>query len=60
MSPLQLNVIEIRSLTSNHTEAVKGVDALVHCASPGYTSGETGEEILEVGFRRLSSMGHWH
>ena len=46
----QLEVIELPSLVSDYTEAVKGISALIHSASPGYIAGETGEEIIEVRF----------
>jgi hypothetical protein len=45
-------VIELPSLVSDYTEAVKGVGALIHCASPGHLAG-TGQEVLEVCFLLL-------
>jgi hypothetical protein len=44
----QLEVIELPSLVSDYTEAVKGISALIHSASPSYLAGETGEKIIEV------------
>jgi hypothetical protein len=46
----QLEVIELPSLVSDYTEAVKGVGALIHVASPNYLQDETGQEVLEVPF----------
>ena len=49
----QLEVIELSSLVSDYTEAVKGVGALIHVASPSYFQGETAQEVLEVRFLLL-------
>ena len=43
-------MIELPSLVSDYTEAVKGIGALIHSASPNYLSGATGQETLEVRF----------
>ncbi|KAF5361259.1 hypothetical protein D9758_010316 [Tetrapyrgos nigripes] len=41
-----LQVVEIPGLTSDFTDALKGVSAIVHVASPGFLKEETGEEIF--------------
>lgn len=43
-----LQTIEVESLTSDYSRAVKGVGAVIHCANPTYSKGESGQEILEV------------
>jgi nucleoside-diphosphate-sugar epimerase len=50
-----LEVVEIPSLTSDFTDAFKGVSAVVHVASPGFLKGETSKEIFNVNI--LSQSG---
>ena len=52
----QLEVIELPSLVSDYTDAVKGVDAVIHVASPSYFQGETAQEVFEVRFLLLSIL----
>ncbi len=40
----QFEVIELPSLVSDYTEAVKSISTLIHSASPGYIAGETGKK----------------
>ena len=43
-----LQVVEVASLTADHSEALKGVYAVIHVASPIYVSGNvSGKEIFE-------------
>ena len=44
----KLQTIEIASLTSDFTLAVKDVDAVIHCATPSYLQGATNKETLDV------------
>ncbi|KAK7441981.1 hypothetical protein VKT23_016259 [Stygiomarasmius scandens] len=44
----KLQVVEIPTLTSDFSDALKGVKAVVHSASPVYLKGESGQEIFEV------------
>lgn len=44
----KLQIIEIPSLESDHTEALKGVDVLIHMASPSTIRGEKLKDILDV------------
>ncbi|KAJ3996499.1 hypothetical protein F5050DRAFT_1692575 [Lentinula boryana] len=41
----QLKVIEVPSLTSDHSIALKGVDALIHSASPIFGKGVSGQDL---------------
>uniref|UniRef100_A0A0W0EU39 NAD(P)-binding domain-containing protein n=1 Tax=Moniliophthora roreri TaxID=221103 RepID=A0A0W0EU39_MONRR len=42
----QLEVVEIPSLLDDHTEALKGVSAVIHTAVPGFFNGASNEETL--------------
>ncbi|KAJ7593884.1 hypothetical protein C8J56DRAFT_925460 [Mycena floridula] len=42
-----LQVVEVESLTADHTAALRGVTAIIHCASPGFLKNETGQEIFD-------------
>lgn len=44
----QLETAEVATLTSDYSEALKGVSAVIHCAAPTYVNGATTEDILEV------------
>lgn len=46
----KLQTIEVASLTSDYTLAVRGVNTVVHCASPAFLQGETSKEILDVSY----------
>ncbi|THV04602.1 NAD(P)-binding protein [Dendrothele bispora CBS 962.96] len=48
--PDQLEIVEIPNLTSDFTEALKGVYAVIHVASATYANGATGPEIFEVAY----------
>ncbi|KAJ4485292.1 hypothetical protein J3R30DRAFT_3438564 [Lentinula aciculospora] len=41
----QLQVVEVPTLTSDHSAALKGIDALIHSASPTYVKGVSGQEL---------------
>ncbi|THU89641.1 NAD(P)-binding protein, partial [Dendrothele bispora CBS 962.96] len=43
----KLEVVELPTLTSDFTDALKGVTAVVHSASPSYLTGVSGKEIFE-------------
>ncbi|KAJ3796638.1 hypothetical protein GGU11DRAFT_670145, partial [Lentinula aff. detonsa] len=40
--------VEIRSLTSDHSHVLKGIDALIHPAFPVFMNGVTGQELFSV------------
>src|SRR5437660_1093618 len=42
-----LDVVEVPSLTADHSEALRGVQAVIHVASPIYTNGDSGKQILD-------------
>ncbi|KAJ3723834.1 hypothetical protein C8R42DRAFT_708920 [Lentinula raphanica] len=42
----QLQIVEVPTLTSDHSAALKGVDALIHAASPIYGEGVSGQELF--------------
>ena len=44
----KLEIVEIAKITDDHTSALKGVDALIHVASPRVLSGVTNKDILDV------------
>ena len=44
----QLEVIEVSGITADHSLALKGVDALIHLASPVFISGTSNEDLLHV------------
>ncbi|KAJ3768302.1 hypothetical protein FB446DRAFT_707109 [Lentinula raphanica] len=44
----QLQIVEVPTLTSDHSAALKGVDALIHAASPIYGEGVSGQELFAV------------
>lgn len=44
----QLQVVEVPTLISDHSAALKGVDALIHSASPIYGEGVSGQELYSV------------
>ncbi|KAE9398644.1 NAD(P)-binding protein [Gymnopus androsaceus JB14] len=46
VSPEQLEVVEVPTLTSDHSAALKGVDALIHSASPIFGPGVSGQELF--------------
>ena len=57
VSPDQLEIIQLPGLTSeSHTEALKGVDALIQCAAPSYRWGDSPEEILRASQREIYSQ----
>ncbi|KAJ3735362.1 hypothetical protein DFJ43DRAFT_44491 [Lentinula guzmanii] len=41
----QLQIVEVPTLTSDHSAALKGVDALIHSASPIFGEGVSGQEL---------------
>ncbi|KAF5364917.1 hypothetical protein D9758_008160 [Tetrapyrgos nigripes] len=43
----RLQIVEVLGLTSDYTQALKGVEAVVHVASPLYQAGISGEEIFQ-------------
>lgn len=43
----KLEVVELPSLVADHSSAVEGVHAVIHCANPGWMNGETGKEVYE-------------
>ncbi|KAJ7593811.1 hypothetical protein C8J56DRAFT_1160580 [Mycena floridula] len=42
-----LQVSEVESLTADHTTALNGVFAVIHCASPSYLTGDKGPAIFD-------------
>jgi len=46
----KLQAVEIKSLTSDLSDALKDVSVVIHCASPSFYKGESGQEILEGGY----------
>jgi len=42
-----LEVVEVPSLTADHSEALRGVQAVIHVAAPIYTNGDSGKQILD-------------
>ncbi|ESK82147.1 3-beta hydroxysteroid dehydrogenase isomerase family protein [Moniliophthora roreri MCA 2997] len=42
----QLEIVEVPSLLDDHTEALKGVSAVIHTAVPGFFNGASNEETL--------------
>jgi hypothetical protein len=51
----QFEVIELPSLVSDYTEAVKGISALIHSASPGYIAGDSKPQAAKSGRARNPS-----
>ncbi|EEB96306.1 hypothetical protein MPER_04580, partial [Moniliophthora perniciosa FA553] len=43
----QLEIVEIPSLLDDHTEALRGVSAVIHTAVPAFFKGASGEETLK-------------
>ncbi|ESK94288.1 3-beta hydroxysteroid dehydrogenase isomerase family protein [Moniliophthora roreri MCA 2997] len=43
----QLEVVEIPTLLDDHTEALKGVSAVIHTAVPGFHNGASNEDTLK-------------
>ncbi|ESK91330.1 3-beta hydroxysteroid dehydrogenase isomerase family protein [Moniliophthora roreri MCA 2997] len=43
----QLDIVELASLLDDHTEALKGVSAVIHTAVPIFFKGASGEETLK-------------
>ncbi|KAK7022948.1 hypothetical protein VNI00_016838 [Paramarasmius palmivorus] len=43
----QLEVVELPSLLDDHTEALKGVSAVIHTAAPAFFNGASSEETFE-------------
>ncbi|KAK7022941.1 hypothetical protein VNI00_016831 [Paramarasmius palmivorus] len=43
----QLEIVELPSLLEDHTEALKGVSAVIHTAVPAFFKGATGEETFK-------------
>uniref|UniRef100_A0A0W0FT74 NAD-dependent epimerase/dehydratase domain-containing protein n=1 Tax=Moniliophthora roreri TaxID=221103 RepID=A0A0W0FT74_MONRR len=43
----QLDIVELPSLLDDHTEALKGVTAVIHTAVPGYFNGASNEETFK-------------
>ncbi|KAJ3913276.1 hypothetical protein F5877DRAFT_52650, partial [Lentinula edodes] len=41
----QLEILEVPALTSDHTAALKGTEALIHSASPVFGEGITGQDL---------------
>ena len=49
----QLEIVELPSLLEDHTEALKGVSAVIHTAFPAFFKGATSEETFKVGPRKM-------
>ncbi|KAK7457026.1 hypothetical protein VKT23_010329 [Stygiomarasmius scandens] len=47
----KLEIVELPTLTSDFSDALKGVEAVVHSASPAYLKGENGKEIFEGAYQ---------
>lgn len=45
-----LEAIEIESLTADLSALLQNTGAVIHCASPSYCKGETGQEIVQGGY----------
>ncbi|KAJ7593855.1 hypothetical protein C8J56DRAFT_1120765 [Mycena floridula] len=41
-----LQVVVVESLTADHTAALLGITAIIHCASPGFRQNEKGEDTF--------------
>ncbi|KAK7457029.1 hypothetical protein VKT23_010332 [Stygiomarasmius scandens] len=47
----ELEIVEIPTLTSDFSDALKGIEAVVHTASPVFLKGESGREIFEGAYQ---------
>ncbi|KAJ3760464.1 hypothetical protein EV360DRAFT_68675 [Lentinula raphanica] len=52
----QLKVIEVPSLTSDHSLALQGVDALIHSASPIFGEGVSGQDLYSGAYEGTVSL----
>lgn len=53
--PSKLQIIEMPDLESDHTEALRDVDALIHCAAPSFVQCQDNKDILSVCLSLLHS-----
>jgi len=52
----QFEVFEVSGLMADHSQALKGVDALIHLASPVFTAGMPNEELLHGAYNGALSI----
>ncbi|KAJ4485291.1 hypothetical protein J3R30DRAFT_3696628 [Lentinula aciculospora] len=52
----RLQIIEVSALTSDHSAALKGVDALIHSASPIFGEGVSGQDLYSGAFEGTISL----
>ncbi|KAJ3776659.1 hypothetical protein FB446DRAFT_601203, partial [Lentinula raphanica] len=45
-----LEIVEIPTLTSDYTESLKGVDAVIHMAAELFSKNSSGDQIFEAGY----------